>query len=510
MVAEEYAEVEEAKQLVAELCANLYTQGHVSGTGGGISIKVPTPGGDRIVMAPSGVQKERMRAEDMFVLDTAGAVVHTPEARPAPYKPPKLSECAPLFMSAFELRGAGAVLHGHSMNAFLATLLHPEAPELRVTHCEMIKGIAGQGFYSVHCIPIIENTARECELTDRLREAIAAYPQANAVLVRRHGVYVWGKNWIEAKTQFECYEYLFEAAVRMHQMGLDAGRPPAPPAVAANGHATADAGERAAKKARLAGGVTLPAGSRLPTAVVLDIEGTIASISYVTDVLFPYARERLRSHLQATYDSADTQEDLALLRQQAESDAASGLTVPGIPGSEAGQEAVVAAAVANCEAQMAGDRKTTALKSLQGHIWAGGFARGELRGELFADVPDALAQWRAAGMKTYIYSSGSRGAQRDLLGRTTVGDLRPYLAGFFDTTSGPKVEATSYRNIALSLGADSPADLLFATDNPAEARAAAEAGWQVVLADRPGNAPLPQGHGFPVATSAQHFLAAFR
>lgn len=509
--------VGEAKALVAELCAGLYSQGHVSGTGGGISIKVDTPEGDRIVMAPSGVQKERMRPEDMFVLDAAGEVLHTPEARPPPYKPPKLSECAPLFMSAFELRGARAVLHGHSMNAFLATLLDPHASEFKVTHIEMIKGIVGQGFYSVHTVPIIENTARECELTDRLRDAIQRYPEANAVLVRRHGVYVWGRNWIEAKTQFECYEYLFEAAVRMRQLGLDASRAPPPPlpAAAANGTA-AEGGEPAAKKARLengtaaAGSAIATASGRLPTAVVLDIEGTIAAISFVTDVLFPYARQRLRSHLEATYDSEETQADLQLLRQQAAEDAAAGLTVPPIPGSEAGRDAVVAAAVANCEAQMDGDRKTTALKSLQGHIWAGGFARGELKGELFADVPDALAQWRGAGIKTYIYSSGSRGAQKDLLGCTTVGDLRPYLQGFFDTTSGPKVEAGSYRNIAASLGVDSPSELLFATDNLAEAQAAAAAGWQVVVADRPGNKALPAGHGFPVAASAQHFLAAFR
>ena len=86
--------------------------------------------------------------------------------------------------------------------------------------------------------------------------------------------------------QFECYEYLFEAAVRMRQLGLDAGRPPAPPALAAaNGHA--EGAERAAKKARLGAGVASPAGGRLPTALVLDIEGTIAGISYVTAVLFP-------------------------------------------------------------------------------------------------------------------------------------------------------------------------------------------------------------------------------
>lgn len=89
-------DLQEAKNLVAELCAGLYTQGHVSGTGGGISIKV----GDQIVMAPSGVQKERMKGEDMFVLDAGtGDIIETPPAKPAPHKPPKLSECSPLFMS---------------------------------------------------------------------------------------------------------------------------------------------------------------------------------------------------------------------------------------------------------------------------------------------------------------------------------------------------------------------------------------------------------------------------
>ena len=99
MASKQPSEVLEAAELIASLCSTLYQQGHVSGTGGGISVKVPTPAGDRIVMAPSGVQKERMRPQDMFVLDGSGSVLHTPEARPPPYKPPKLSECAPLFMS---------------------------------------------------------------------------------------------------------------------------------------------------------------------------------------------------------------------------------------------------------------------------------------------------------------------------------------------------------------------------------------------------------------------------
>jgi methylthioribulose 1-phosphate dehydratase/enolase-phosphatase E1 len=98
--------VDEAKQLICELCANFYGQGWVSGTGGGISMQAA---GGTIVMAPSGVQKERMEPRDMFVLDAAGNVLHTPEARPPPYKPPKLSECAPLFTA---VRGSREAVGG--------------------------------------------------------------------------------------------------------------------------------------------------------------------------------------------------------------------------------------------------------------------------------------------------------------------------------------------------------------------------------------------------------------
>ena len=70
----------------------------------------------------------------------------------------------------------------------------------------------------------------------RLREAMQAYPRANAVLVRRHGVYVWGRDWVHAKTQAESYDYLFEAALRMHALGVPPCRAPGPPPLA-NGHA---------------------------------------------------------------------------------------------------------------------------------------------------------------------------------------------------------------------------------------------------------------------------------
>jgi methylthioribulose 1-phosphate dehydratase/enolase-phosphatase E1 len=70
-------------------------------------------------------------------------------------------------------------------------------------------------------VPIIDNTAYECDLADSLKDAIIAYPKSNAVLVRGHGVYIWGKDWVQAKTQAECYDYLFEAAVKMKQLGIN-------------------------------------------------------------------------------------------------------------------------------------------------------------------------------------------------------------------------------------------------------------------------------------------------
>ena len=217
---------------------------------------------------------------------------------------------------AYELRGAGAVIHSHSLNAVMATILDPEASEFKVTHLEMIKGIEGHGFYGNCIVPIIENTARERELTDRLRQAIKDYPSSNAVLVRRHGVYIWGKDWIQAKTQAECYDYLFASALEMHRLGIDASRPPAAPRIAPEpaAHANGIGGEAAGpvrKRQRHD-----HYGSKLPKCVVLDIEGTVAPISFVADVMFPYAKKHARQHLEQTYGSSETTEDIQLIRQQ--------------------------------------------------------------------------------------------------------------------------------------------------------------------------------------------------
>ena len=200
---------EETGALICELARTFYDLGWVSGTGGGICIRE----GDHVIMAPSAVQKERMRADQMFTIALDGSIVSRPadpDLRP--------SECSSLFLKAINLRNAGAVIHNHSIHAVMATMLF--GSEFVVSHLEMIKGIEGMSYSDRLVVPIIENTARECDLADSLEEAILAYPDTHAVLVRRHGVYVWGRDWISAKTQAECYDYLFRAAVDMRRLGI--------------------------------------------------------------------------------------------------------------------------------------------------------------------------------------------------------------------------------------------------------------------------------------------------
>ena len=199
----------DARALICELARSFYDLGWASGTGGGICIR----DGEHVLVAPSAVQKERLRPEQMFTLALDGSVVSAPDD-PA-LRP---SECSSLFLKAINLRGAGAVIHSHSIHAVLATLLFEK--EFTVSHLEMIKGIRGMNYADALVVPIIDNTARECELADALEEAILAYPSTHAVLVRRHGVYVWGEDWVQAKTQAECYDYLFHAAAEMRRLGV--------------------------------------------------------------------------------------------------------------------------------------------------------------------------------------------------------------------------------------------------------------------------------------------------
>jgi enolase-phosphatase E1 len=216
-------------------------------------------------------------------------------------------------------------------------------------------------------------------------------------------------------------------------------------------------------------------------ALLLDIEGTTTPVDFVFKVLFPFARDRLATFLQAEVQDPEVQADLALLKAEHTQDQAQGLVIPpwtGEPGD----------GVAYCQFLIDQDRKSTGLKSLQGKIWDQGYGDGSLRSQLFVDVKPAFERWVAAGKKLYIFSSGSVQAQKLLFGYTEVGDLTPFISGYFDTRTGPKREAESYRAIASQMNV--PCDrILFISDIVAELAAARAAGMAVRLSQRPGNQP---------------------
>ena len=206
-------------------------------------------------------------------------------------------------------------------------------------------------------------------------------------------------------------------------------------------------------------------------AILLDIEGTTTPIAFVHDVLFSYARDHVREFLAAN----PAAEDIALLREEHAAD------VSDAPESIA--EYV--------EWLIKLDRKSTALKSLQGKIWRQGYEDGSLKSQVFADVAPAFARWREQGLRISIFSSGSVLAQQLLFAHTEVGDLTPYIDSYFDTKVGKKGEAESYRKIAEVMSLE-PQQILFISDVVSELDAANEAGMKTLLSIRPGNAPAEQ------------------
>jgi enolase-phosphatase E1 len=206
--------------------------------------------------------------------------------------------------------------------------------------------------------------------------------------------------------------------------------------------------------------------------ILLDIEGTTTPISFVYDVLFPFARRRLTQYLKHA--------DLTDLEREYEEEVRKGSHPP--PWS--------AEPAPYIYWLMDQDRKSTALKNIQGEIWREGYEHGELHGEVFPDVPFALERWQRNGVDVRIFSSGSILAQRLLFSSTPAGDLTKFLRGYFDTTTGPKSEPASYNVIARSFDAP-PCDIVFVSDVTRELDAARAAGMQTLLCIRPGNHPQP-------------------
>lgn len=197
--------------------------------------------------------------------------------------------------------------------------------------------------------------------------------------------------------------------------------------------------------------------------VLTDIEGTTTPLAFVHDVLFPYALARLPAFCARHADDPVMDEVKAQAAGAAPLDALRGW--------------------------MAADMKIAPLKTIQGLIWAEGYATGALTGALYPDVPPALRRWVKAGLRLYVYSSGSVAAQRLLFRHSAAGDLSGLFQGFFDTAAGPKRDAASYAGIARVANL-SPGALLFLSDVEAELDAAAASGLQTCQLARPEDGTL--------------------
>jgi len=219
---------------------------------------------------------------------------------------------------------------------------------------------------------------------------------------------------------------------------------------------------------------------------LLDVEGTTSPVSLVAEQLFPYARRHMEAFLRAHDRKVVVQADLAMLYEENQMEAD-----PAAP--RIADAANLDQARAYLLWQMDRDRKSTALKSLQGKVWKDGYECGELVGTVFPDVPEALARWSAKG-RVAIYSSGSVEAQKLIFGHSNAGDLTPLISSYFDTRVGPKTSAASYSAIAAAMGV-ATGEMLFVSDVVRELNPAREAGCETRLAQREGNAPVADAEG---------------
>jgi len=200
--------------------------------------------------------------------------------------------------------------------------------------------------------------------------------------------------------------------------------------------------------------------------ILLDIEGTTTPIDFVTETLFPFARKHLESYL--INHGSEMGEDFEQLAKEHAADVEAGNKPP--DGNHR---------LEYLQWLMDQDRKSPALKSIQGKIWKQGYESGELKGEVYPDVVPALKRWKDRGIKIYIYSSGSVLAQKLLFGNSNEGDLLPYFEGHFDTEFGGKKEAQSYHNIAKEIGVEEK-KICFFSDVQEELDAAATANCKTI------------------------------
>lgn len=225
--------------------------------------------------------------------------------------------------------------------------------------------------------------------------------------------------------------------------------------------------------------------------ILTDIEGTTSSISFVKNVLFPYARRALPAFVAEHAQQPEVRRWLDAVAME-------------IGG--ACQDTLI---VETLQGWIDQDRKHTALKALQGMIWDHGYRNGEFKAHFYPEVAAVLRGWHAEGKPLYVYSSGSVPAQKQFFGFSEAGDLTALVSGWFDTEIGGKREAQSYQRIVEAIGV--PAEqVVFLSDIVEELDAAREAGLQTRLLDRLDDYPMPRNgeatHGHERVENFQQIL----
>jgi len=215
-------------------------------------------------------------------------------------------------------------------------------------------------------------------------------------------------------------------------------------------------------------------------AILTDIEGTTSSLSFVKDVLFPYAHKHLPEFVREHATDARVAEQLAAVN------------------AEVGSELELEQAINQLLLWIEEDRKITPLKTLQGMIWEAGYLAGAFTGHVYADAVQQLRAWHEQGIALYVFSSGSVQAQKLLFGFTEYGDLTPLFSGYFDTTMGSKREEAAYQAIAAAIGLPA-SSILFLSDIKEELDAARICGMRTTWLVRDGS--MPQGAAHPVASN---------
>ena len=249
--------------------------------------------------------------------------------------------------------------------------------------------------------------------------------------------------------------------------------------------------------------MTIALRDRGAEAVLLDIEGTTTPIAFVQEVLFPFARKHLRQYLNDQGESPALRQLIDQFHAEHAIDASAGAELP--RWRNATREEWIDSTDAYARWLMDRDRKSPALKQLQGWIWERGYRDGKLHGDVFADAARAIRRWRAAGLDVAIYSSGSVLAQKLLFATTPDGDLTSSIQAFFDTAVGAKSARESYARVAQELNRPAPT-IVFVSDVSAELTAARSAGLQVILSIREGNPPQPDAERFDAIHSLDELV----